>query len=141
MGEVRTLIFAVLLFVTVLTGMYYSYGSWYSNAAPSVSLSNSSINVTPTYLYFENWNNQTATILGNAQAVPIVGGSGLVLLAGLFQVLTFTVNLPNAVILPLTTSTLSALGIQLPWFVIFVTIGILTLFLIYIANAMKGTPI
>lgn len=139
MADLKNLLFGALLFVTLIAGMYASINGWYSKAGVAVSLDSGAFNVSGVNTYLNNWSNQTATSLSNAQAIPFFGGS-FMLLTGVFQAITLIVGLPNAIILPLLTAISSTFGLPV-WFVAFLTVALILFAMLAIINVMKGDRI
>lgn len=139
MAELKNHIFGLLIFLGIFAGLYAAANDMYAKNGSSATLDNSAINTTKYTNYLSNWNNQTAAIIGNAQTVPILGAS-FVLLTGVFQAITLIVGLPNDVISPLFSDIAQAVGIP-DWAVLIFGIMLLTATLIAILNVMKGDKI
>lgn len=137
MAELQNILFGVLIFVAIISGMTLSLNDWFSRTSISgAQLNNTILNTTGAMTYLGDWQSQTANILSNTQAVPFLG-NGLVLIAGAFQVLTLIIGIPSQVVVPLINTISGAL--MLPsWFVGFIVLAIGIFALIGILNAMKG---
>lgn len=141
MADIKNMVLGTVLFVGLISGLYSVFNNWYaSTPGVTATLDSSTFNVSGVNNYMGNWANQTASLMSNAAAVPILG-SGFVLLTGVFQSITLVVGMPNAVILPLFNAIAGV--IPLPtWFTALLFLTILISVLIYIINAMKGsTPV
>jgi hypothetical protein len=136
MADLKNYILGSLLFMAIVTGMFYSMNDWFtrSGSAPLDNPVNTTFSGPSNYL--NKWSNDTSAALSKAQDIPLFGGS-FVLLTGGFQALTLLVGLPTQVMLPIVTSVTTYVGVS-PWVVPFLTAVILISVLIALLNAMKG---
>jgi hypothetical protein len=136
MGEI---ILGSLAFLAIVTGFVSVFGTYYENmgiANPFGSTAYNATQVNASVTYLDNWANQTAVSLSNAQAIPFFGGS-FMLLTGVFQSLTLLVEAPARVVLPIVAMTVSALHLPM-WFLGFLFASVVILCMIALIHAMGG---
>lgn len=134
MADIKTVILSVLVGVAILAG-FSQISSDYATQTGTTAANTGQFNSSRTYLYMETWNNQTARLLANAQAVPVFGGA-FMLLTGAFQVITLMVGLPTNVVLPFVDEVTYAMGIP-QWFMTFAKIAMLFVTLYAILRLIK----
>ena len=134
--KLQTIIIAALLVGVVMTGMISFFNSWYVGAGSSASLDTAVYNASLATNYANTWSNQTAKLIGQSQAVPVIGG-GLVLLTGVYQSLVFSTGLSSEVLIPMIYSLGSILVIPAYALSFILSIAILVA-LFALVNAARG---
>lgn len=134
MATLKQILLGSLLFLAAITGTFSIFGSYYSNMGVANPLETSSFNATGANNYVTNWANETSRVLGNAQAIPFIGGT-FTLLTGAFQAITFLVGLPANVLMPILNSITGALLLPF-WFSAFLFAAVLIIFIIAMLKAM-----
>ena len=128
-----------LTVIAIITAGALFFNDQYAVTAAPGSINTAIYNASGTTTYFQDWSNQTATLVQNSQAVPFLG-NGLVLIAGVFQVITLIMNIPNTVVIPLMATILGPSVLAVPgWFVTFCMVGLVIIVVIALVNAMKGS--
>ena len=139
MGQLQNGIIGVVVLLGIIVGGGLFFNDQYQATGSSASLNTAIFNASGTNAYFQQWSNSTATLVANSQAVPFLG-NGLVLIAGVFQVITLFINIPQAVFIPLASTILGPSVFGVPsWFVVLCLICIVVIVVIAAVNAMKGS--
>lgn len=144
MGVLKVFLIGVVLFLLVFSGLYLGLNDWYvrgGNTQAVINLdgtvNNSGFNGTVYTNYLSKWANDTSVSLSNAAAVPIIS-PGVVLIQGVYSVVTLLVSLPNDVVLPIFNSMALIIGLP-PWFIAAMILLLLLLFFIGIINVLRGS--
>ena len=125
-----------MLFLVIVVGYASTLNGWYSSSGSTSTVDTSVLNITGYQSVLANWANQTASLVGNSQAVPFFG-TGYVLAIGVYQAITLYSSIPTQVLVPLFQGIAVAFGLPV-WFVEFAIVCILTYAVIELVNALKG---